>query len=366
MRILFVLGGFRVGGYEVLSVKMANELAQRDNKVAILSLSSDNQISERISLEVKTYFATREFKFDLSVIFRISRVVRSFQPHIILSCAYFEYFLVKFASFLYSRQPKFILAFHITKPFDRKEARWNRIYASLAKLFNDKYIAIHKSQIDFYSKHYGLPRKRFTLIHNGVDIKYFCPEETRHNQNDGIFRIVHVAGLKPLKDQWTLLKAMVELNTAYKKWELKIAGHDQANILPEYQEFVRQHNLAAKIKFLGSFDDTRDILNNADVFVLTSVTEALPLSVIEAIAVGLPCIVTNVGGNPDIIEDGKEGFLVNPGDYKAIAKHLRFLIDNPAKKKEMSIAAREKAVRRFDFNVMMEKYCHLLNHILQK
>lgn len=365
MRILFVLGGLRIGGYEVLSVKIANELAKRKNEVALISLSADSKIVERVSANVKIHFVIRKFKYDFSIIFRIFRILRKFEPDIVLSCAFFVYFIVKFSSFLYAKKSKSILAIHMTKPFDRRDDRWNRIYTFFAKPFNDNYIAIHKSQIDFYNKQYGLPKNRFTLIHSGVDTKYFHPIETANNQNDGIFRIAHVASLKPLKDQWTLLKAMVELDKIYKTWELMIAGADQVNILPKYRDFVSQNKLTTKIKFLGPVKDPRELLKNSDVFVLTSLTEALPLAVIEAIAMGLPCIVTNVGGNPDIIEDCKEGFLVKPGDYKAIAQCLKFLIDNPNKRKEIRIAARKKAVTQFDFSIMMEKYYNLFGDILK-
>ena len=365
MRLLFVLGGLRIGGYEVLSVKIANELAERKNEVAIISLSSDSKILERVSANVKIHFVTRKFKYDFSIIPRVLKIFHNFKPDIILNCAFFVYFIVKFASFLYAKKSKFILAFHLTKPFNQKEDRWNRIYAFFAKPFNDNYIAIHKSQIDFYNRHYGLPKNRFTLIHNGVDTRYFHPIETANTQNDGIFRIAHVASLKPLKDQWTLLKAMVELDKIHKKWELMIAGADKVNILPKYRDFVSQNKITAKIKFLGPVKDPKEVLKKSDVFILTSLTEALPLSVIEAIAMGLPCIVTNVGGNSDIIEDCKEGFLVKPEDYKAIAQYLKFLIDNPNKREEIRIAARKKAVTQFDFSVMMEKYYNLFRDILK-
>ena len=107
-----------------------------------------------------------------------------------------------------------------------------------------------------------------------------------------------------------------------------------------------------------------DLLMDADVFVLTSLTEALPVSVIEAIAMGLPCIVTDVGGNSDIIENGKQGYLVEPGDYRAIASHLRSMIANPLERRRMGNAARLTAVRQFDLKKMVTKYNELFCDIL--
>jgi len=362
MRILFVLGGLRVGGYEILSVHIANELAVRNNTVAILSLSADSRIKERVSPSVETHVIRRYLKYDISFLLRVSRAVCNFKPDIVLCCAFYPYFATRLASFLCVKKIRFILAFHVTEPFDSREDRWNYVYAQCARLFRDNYIAIHASQVDFYNTRYGLPRSRFTVIHNGVDTNHFT---RRHfSRGNRVFRIAHVANLKPLKDQWSLLKSVVEFERHHKNWELVIAGADKSGILREFKAFTEKCGLSEKIKFAGSVSDTRELLGQSDVFVLTSLTEALPISVIEAISMELPCIVTDVGGNSDIIEHGKEGFLVRPGDYRAIAKYLKFLIDNASKAREMGLAAREKAIRQFEFNKMMKQYVELFNRVI--
>jgi glycosyltransferase involved in cell wall biosynthesis len=364
MRVLFVLGGFRIGGYEILSVRLANMLAECGNRIGILSISKESQILDKVNWKVAAYTVAREYKYDISVMRKASRVLKDFNPDVVLSCAYFEYLIARIAAALYSCKAKFILSFHTTEPFDSKERHWNKLYGLMVRFFNDNYIAIHSSQKQYYSTEYGLPGERFTLIHNGVDTDYFRPSERKASQRDGIFRIAHVASLKPLKDQWTLLSAVEELNKKCKKWRLYIAGADQDGILEEYMDFVKRSRLTEKVQFLGAVSDTRDVLIDADVFVLTSLTEALPVSVIEAIAMGLPCIVTDVGGNSDIIENGKQGYLVEPGDYRAIASHLRNLIANPVKRRKMGKAARLTALKQFDFKTMVTKYNQLFCDIL--
>lgn len=366
MKLLFTLGALRVGGYEILSIDIADELIKLRNSVAILSLSKLDEISKRINKGVKIYFAPRHFRYDLTILIRIAKVLRNFNPDIIMTGAFFDYFLVRFASIIGRKRAKFILSFHLTKPYDKREYRWNRMFTSLARIFDDDYIAVHKSQIYFYNYHYGLPRSRFSLIYNGVDINHYKPLDKCETKDDGIFRIIHVANLKPLKDQWTLLKAMTELNKTHRRWELKIAGRDQSNILQRYKSFIQKHDLTAKIEFLGPVDDIREVLSGSDVFVLTSVTESFPISLLEAMAMGLPCIVTSVGGAPDAIENGKEGFLVKPRDYKAISKYLTFLIENPDRRKEMGINARKRVVIEFNSKVMLERYLRLFNKVLKE
>ena len=146
---------------------------------------------------------------------------------------------------------------------------------------------------------------------------------------------------------------------------MRVVGADQCGLLKEYKNYIKQKGFSEKVQFIGTVSDIRGILSDADAFVLTSLTEALPMSIIEAIAMGLPCVVTNVGGNSDIIEHGKEGYLVAPGDYMAIAGYITNMIADPAQRRRMGIAARLKAVKKFDFNTMVERYNDLFSNILR-
>ncbi len=365
MRILFVLGGLRVGGYELLSVRLANELHRRGNRVAVVSLHSDDVIRNMVDPAVEVRFVTRTFAFDVAYFWRLARVFKACRPDIVVCCAFFEYVVSKLSSFLLFRRPRFVLAFHQTQPYGSTEEKHFRIGAYFARPFDDQYVAIHGSQIDYYCERFGLPRRRFTLIHNGVDTGQFAPG-ARDGRGDGnVFRIVHVANLKPLKDQWTLLESMVALDKECDDWELTIAGNDQEHIRTRYEAFVRKHGLTSKVRFVGSVSDTRSVLKDADVFLLTSVTEALPVAVIEAIAMGIPCIVTDVGGNSDIIEHGREGFLVQPGDRRAIVEHIKYLKANPRERSAMGAAARNKAIAHFDFSLMVDGYHALFERVLR-
>ena len=168
-----MLGGLRIGGYEILSVNIANQLVQKGSTVAIMSLSSDAKILERVNPGVMVYVVRRSFKFDISMLIRAAIVLWRFRPNIILSCAFFEYLVARCASFIAPGNHKHLLAFHQTQPYETREERWNLIYSSVTKLFNDWYIAIHKSQVAFYADKYGLPRKKFAIIPNGVDTTHY-------------------------------------------------------------------------------------------------------------------------------------------------------------------------------------------------
>ena len=228
------------------------------------------------------------------------------------------------------------------------------------KFLKNNHIAIHKSQISFYEKKYRLPRDSFSLVYNGIDTKYY-QDGGKEYLRDGIIRLVHVASLKPLKDQLTLLKAMVELNKKTGNWSLSIAGQDVARVLPDLQKFIEENHIENKVKLLGRVGDVKRILQESDIFILTSKTEALPMSAIEANSMALPALLTDVGGNPEIVENGDNGYLFPVGDFQELAARIYYLYKNPDLIRKMGDNARKKAVEKFDFNTMVNNYLEVFS-----
>ncbi|MGD2087762.1 MAG: glycosyltransferase family 4 protein [Candidatus Aminicenantes bacterium] len=362
MKIFFILGGLRIGGYEILTARMANYLEKEGYKIGIVSLSNERAVMklDLIDNKVKVYFTPRKNRFDVSALFKLRKLLNKEKPDLIFSCSFYELLFAKIAVLVLRTRFKFLLAFHFTVPFTRKDIMISRVY-SLFDRFSTAtpYIASHRSQPDFYIKRFHIGKGKFQVIHNGIDTRYFSPSKDKKFLKDGTMTLAHVASLKPLKDQITLLKAVVELNNRLDKWVLHVVGADVEGVLDDYKKIVEEKNIAGKVKFLGTVDSVKELLDRSDLFILTSRTEALPISVIEAISMGVPAIVTNVGGNPDIISDEIEGFLVEPGDYTMIAEKILFLYNNPAILREMGKNARKKAVTQFDFKYMMEQYLKL-------
>ena len=128
---------------------------------------------------------------------------------------------------------------------------------------------------------------------------------------------------------------------------------------------MKNNGIGNKVNFLGTVNNIKELLVQTDVFLLTSTTEALPVSIIEAIAMKCPVIGTNVGGIPEIISDGQEGYLIEPGDYKAIASKINFLYNNSKILENMGEKARKKAVEKFDFNKSADQLKNLIALLLR-
>ncbi|MCK4888933.1 MAG: glycosyltransferase family 4 protein, partial [Candidatus Aminicenantes bacterium] len=258
MKILFVMGGLRFGGYEVLNVEIANQLIERGFEVSIISFSKEDQLLSRVSDSIDIFYVDKSSK--LSALLEVRKALKIIKPDIILSCDILEYLIPRIGSVFLKHKARFIYAFHVTKPPTKKDHFWNKVLSFSDRIFRDNKIAIHRSQIDFYNSNYSLSEERFSLIYNGVDTEKFCPAVKREESAGDIIRLVHVASLKPLKDQWTLLKAMVELNKNSKDWELNIAGSDVAGLKSEYSIFLKGNGLESKVNFLGPVKDVRSLL----------------------------------------------------------------------------------------------------------
>jgi glycosyltransferase involved in cell wall biosynthesis len=137
---------------------------------------------------------------------------------------------------------------------------------------------------------------------------------------EGPFTVGTVANLTPKKDQGTLIAAMVLLRERVPDPRLVIIGDGPSRPLLEDQ--VRSLGLHGSVLFAGVRDDVPELLPALDVFSLSSLHEGLPIALLEAMAAGVPPVVTAVGGIPEVVTHERDGLLVPPGDSAALASAL--------------------------------------------
>jgi glycosyltransferase involved in cell wall biosynthesis len=200
---------------------------------------------------------------------------------------------------------------------------------------------------------------RLIVVHNGiqtVDVN----EEQRANARieldarDACVGIL-VARIDGRKGHGTLLnslRALDDLGGGLKMW---IAGDGAARAAAEAQA-ARLGLGDDRVRFLGRRSDIDRLLEGADFFVLPSDIEGLPLSILEAMAHGLPIIASNVGGVPEIIQDDVNGLLVSAGDETALASAIRRVATDPELRRRLGSAARARANTTFSLSTMVHKY----------
>jgi glycosyltransferase involved in cell wall biosynthesis len=360
-RIGFILGGLRLGGYEVLTARLANALARKGHSIHVLSLSSENTIADRFAENVSIAHLDRNGKLDFKTITALRQYFQANELRAIIAADVIEYFYAQLAAggIPKKQRPKLFKAFHMTKPASAKGHLLNLFYSLLFFLYRPVNIAIHRSQIDFLNNKYFLPKKSFQLIYNGIDTDLFQRRNNTIVPNKHL-RFIHVASIKPLKDHWTLFRALAIVNHTFGNWELQVVGKDEGQYIETFMPFLKTNQIDHKITFTGPVDDVRFYLNKADIFFLTSVTEALSLAAIEALGMSVPAILSDVGGNPDIVEHGKEGLLFEVGNTHELARHILRLAEKPEQLQKMSRNARAKVIANFSLSTMVEKYERVL------
>jgi glycosyltransferase involved in cell wall biosynthesis len=157
-----------------------------------------------------------------------------------------------------------------------------------------------------------------------------------------------VGRIDPLKDVKSLIRAMGRVHQDEPEAELLLAGIVPVGRQRYYQECVAlcgELGLGDVIQFLGSVSDVVDVYNRSDVVVLSSMSEAFPYTVIEAMMCGKPVVATAVGGVPQALEDA--GILVDPGDPDQLAVACLRLLQSPEMRRELGQRARERALGQF-------------------
>ncbi len=197
-------------------------------------------------------------------------------------------------------------------------------------------------------------RRRFPLIWMGVDIERFRPAEERSPRDTTQpLRALTVARLNAKKGHVFFLRAMAQLRQEGTRIEYRIAGDGPAQ--SEIETEIAALDLADQVTLLGSVSEERviDLLQETDIAALTSfgMGEAAPVSVMEAMACGVPCIVSIIGGTPDMIDHNEDGILVPQQDVTAIADALRNFARDPDLLVRISNRARAKAEAKFSHRV---------------
>jgi glycosyltransferase involved in cell wall biosynthesis len=157
-----------------------------------------------------------------------------------------------------------------------------------------------------------------------------------------------------VKDQVTLLRAVRLVLDRLPGFELDVIGDGPAR--EEVVALRKELGLEGKVHLRGSRDDVADWLANADMFVLSSVSEGICLTLLEAMAAGLPIVATDVGGNREIVEEGGTGRLVPAADPEAMAKAIVAMCENAELAREMGRRGRERVERHFDVRTMVARY----------
>ncbi len=369
IRVGFVLHVMQVAGAEVLVLETIRRLGSRI-KPTIFCLDAVGRLGEQLRAEgVEVVCLERRPGRDWRLPWRLAREIRRRDIEVLHAHQYTPFFYAALARALVWLKPRLILTEHgrhfpdVVSPLRRAVNRL--LLDRLADAVNAccAFSARALCEVD------GFAGGRIEVIENGIEPERYqlATDQTALRQRLGLKPerryVINVARHHPVKDQATLLRGFAVVAGRRDDVDLLLAGDGPGRAGLERQ--AADLGIAGRVKFLGVRRDVPDLLRAADIFALTSVSEAASLTLLEAMAAGLPVVVTEVGGNPEIVRHGREGLLVPRGDASALAEALGQLLDDPARAMNLGRAGRTRVGRRYRlgrtveaYGRLYERFCH--------
>jgi glycosyltransferase involved in cell wall biosynthesis len=359
-----------------------SRLARPDHSFQIRDFYSGNASIRRNELLTAGLFDDRFRSYgneDLELAHRLvkSGVRLGFSPEAVAYCVLR---IPSFARALRERDPAVFHA-HLTWPLGAKNALLAAIAARqpavlvTAQLYMDvpvtrpmlvqqRLIAAGVDRFLVVSRHSARrleamlrwPRRKMDVIHNAVDSAAFArrpdPDLRRGLAGEQPLVLV-VARLAPQKGHRHLLAAAAEVPDAV----FALAGDGPER--PALEELADRLGVRNRIRFLGERSDVADLLAACDLFVLPSLFEGLPISLLEAMAAERPVIATAIGGTDEVVIDGQSGLLVPPGEPAAMASAIRRLLEDPALRARLAAAGRARVTSEFSAPQMVRRVTEL-------
>jgi len=197
----------------------------------------------------------------------------------------------------------------------------------------------------------GLDREKCIVIPNGVDLDFFkTDKQFRENPR----KIVYVGRLLANKGPQILLQSAKSVIRKIPDIQFLIVG--DGPLLAKLDKFCKENNLNSNVKLLGRLEDIRPIMNESDLYVRPSYLDGMPLGVLEAMAMGLPVLATDIAGTKELIQHGKTGHLVRAGSADELANEIIELLQNPDYMKKIAINGLEFVSSKFDWDQVTQEY----------
>ena len=354
-----LLHSLSIGGAEILAARIGRQLSG-DYRFVYACLDDLGPLGQELADDG---FTIRQLNrgngLDYRCARRLRQLLREEQIDLLHAHQFTPYFYATLAR-APSRTPPILFTehgrFHPDFP-SRKRMLYNRVAISR----RDRIVAVGEAVRQALITNEGFPANRVDRIYNGINLEPFLNTDyveankirTEFNIADSTFLIAHVARLDSIKDHLTAMRAVSRLVDAGVDAKLLIVGDG-----PERStiERARAELSSSNIIIAGIRRDIPAILAAADAFLLTSLSEGIPLTVIEAMASSLPVVATDVGGLSEVVIQGETGFLAPARDALAISNHLRELVNQPARAAEFGAAGRALAKDRFSEQAMIASY----------
>jgi glycosyltransferase involved in cell wall biosynthesis len=362
-RILEVLYSFRVGGSEVVGLELAQQLSHAGSEVLCASIDGATgplrARCESMGLSVVDLGISQT-----NVLSRngISVAIAKLLATLNLDVIHLQHFLalnkLGLAARL-ARIPHIVVTEH-------SEAQLRDSFAARIRLrlnwrLAHRITVVHDDLRRYLVDKLGVSKSRIVVIPNGIDAEHWHAHDRAQRRADfGLataFTFVFVGRLVTLKNVPGLITAfLIASSRTSRPMRLLVVGGGPE--MERCKALLATNPLGSAVTIVGEQSDTRPFLAAADAFVLNSDSEGMPRSLLEAMAMGLPCIATAVGGIPELLRS--HGWLTRPGDNESLVSALLEAASNPTRSRTIGAEGKSSVTDRFDSAAMLNRYQQVL------
>jgi glycosyltransferase involved in cell wall biosynthesis/cellulose synthase/poly-beta-1,6-N-acetylglucosamine synthase-like glycosyltransferase len=346
LRVVHVVIALEIGGLEMVVASLAQQIGRRF-ALHVICLEGLGPIASRfehsgVSVEC---IGRPETSIGSSVL-RLRRRLKALRPDVIHTHNEKAHIRGALATLGLRPAPALVHTRHGESRALGRAALANRL-----AVWRSGFLVSVSEQASAISRAEGAPSHRVRVIRNGIDLGRHDSASKRDSLRS---RVVAVGRLTPVKDLQTLLHAARILADTDPAFRLDIVGDGPSRVALE--RLRRELQLERHVTFHGAREDVRAVLAEAQLFVQSSLSEGISLTLLEAMAAGVPIVATRVGGTPEVVDHGVTGLLVAPSDPKWLAAAMLTILNDRALAQRMSEAARARAERYFNVRLMAASY----------
>lgn len=320
MKIIQIIPLLDLAGAETMCENLTNSLIKLGHEVTVISLYDYHSVmTERMEKNgIKIIYLNKKSGLDLSLIFKLVKIFKEYKPDVVHSHLY----AAKYAHVAASICGIKAKIYTIHSMAAKEAGKFNRMFNKyLFKHCNVIPVSLSKEVQKSVIDEYGIDTKNTPVVLNGVPLDN-CHRKYDYSSNK---KLLHIGRFSPVKNHETLVKAVTSLVECGYDIELFLYG--QGELEESIKELVKKLHMDKNIFFCGLTDDVYSVMQKCDIFVLPSIYEGIPMTLIEAMGTGIPIVASNVGGIPDMIENEKSGLLCEP-TVEGVAASLKRLISS--------------------------------------
>lgn len=356
MKIMQVISYFCFGGAETMCENLTYALEKLGHEVVVVSLYDEHTpIAQRMEAAgVRIHYLDKKLGLDTSMVSKLLKLMKEERPDVVHT----HLDVIKYAA-LAARLAGIRRCVHTVHNVADKEAE-----GTAQKLINKTYfrlgwsvpVALSKLVQETIGEFYHLAPEKIPVIFNGVDLsRCQCKEDYRPGDS---LTLLHIGRFNAQKNHNKLLHVFQKLHSAHPGCRLRLIGDGE--LRPETEALARELGIQDYVEFLGLQSDVHPYLHEADIFVLPSDYEGMPMTIIEAMGTGLPIAATAVGGVPDMLKNGQSALLTSC-DEEAILAAWETLVTDDALRESLGRQALDES-HRFSADHMAEQYCRIYQH----